>query len=387
MKITFLEKKINEIKNSNFLSYTGMGLAFSHFISFFYWKINPHSVDFLQATYENVWPICFPFFKNCADYSLYKFLPFNIIFLICILISIFCIFCFYLRKTKIAYILMLLLVIFKTFIWLSRYNFMGNYHTMHTILCLCFLFLGNTKTVYILFLCSMYFCAGLLKLNYEWLSGAALTGKPFLNGTPLSLALAYVIVLEIFLVWGLLSKKFILRTITLLQLIIFHIYSYDIVGSFYPLIMLGILFPLIMNLREELIDSTSIESFAITKTQLSFFSIWLAFNIWPHFSKQDSALDGHNRFLRMNMLDARSQCKVFFIKNNKRKTEFLFIPDDIKSLRVHCDPVIYESYLKKYCSYKENNKKLNIDYLHYAKRTVSDRYEKIRFIKDYCEKL
>src|SRR5205085_60897 len=94
-----------------------------------------------------------------------------------------------------------------------------------------------------------YLWAALLKFSPEWLSGVWTYGKTPL-GMPDALvpaASVYVLVLELVLVWGLLSRRAWLFWLTFAQFVLFHIASWNVVGFFYPLLMFGILalFPLL----------------------------------------------------------------------------------------------------------------------------------------------
>ena len=93
-----------------------------------------------------------------------------------------------------------------------------------------------------------YFWAGTLKLNAEWVTGAALYAKPFLVPAALvPAACVYVLVLEMVFVWGLFSSSPRWRWAVYAQLLLFHAVSWKVVGYFYPLLMFGLtaIFPLV----------------------------------------------------------------------------------------------------------------------------------------------
>src|SRR5690606_25543425 len=129
------------------------------------------------------------------------------------------------QKISWAMLVLGLLTFLKFTLFISRYNLMGNYHLVAFFLTFTFFFLPKKRTSLTLCLILIYVLAGSLKLNTVWLSGSAILASPLLSGKWLSLGLAYVVVLELFVVWGLLSNNRWIRLLTLLQLFIFHGFS------------------------------------------------------------------------------------------------------------------------------------------------------------------
>ncbi len=133
----------------------------------------------------------------------------------------------------------------KFAIFLGRYNLMGNYHLVHFFMVGLFLMGSSKSFAYRAGLVAIYFLAGLLKLNSEWLTGAALLRPTDFPDAWNALALGYVVTLELGLCWLLLSQTRLLRLFVLVQLLIFHAFSWKIVGFFYPVTMFLLLTPLI----------------------------------------------------------------------------------------------------------------------------------------------
>src|SRR5690606_33730392 len=146
-----------------------------------------------------------------------------------------------------AYFLLLLATGLKAFVYLNDYRFMGNFHYMHYWALVAFLFiLDKIRTLQFLIV-FFYVAASLLKFNLEWLSGAAMLRETFLQGKWLEWACYYVVLLESFFVWGLLSRKPRLFGLTFGQIVLFHLYSFLVVGFYYPSIMACLLSILVLS--------------------------------------------------------------------------------------------------------------------------------------------
>jgi hypothetical protein len=83
-----------------------------------------------------------------------------------------------------------------------------------------------------------YFWAGTLKVNWEWISGAALY-RPlwFFTGRGVIVACAYVVLMELFVSWGLLARRSWIFWSAVAQLALFHVMSWAVVDFFYPILM------------------------------------------------------------------------------------------------------------------------------------------------------
>src|SRR5262249_20474327 len=116
-------------------------------------------------------------------------------------------------------------------------GFRGNYHYMPFIITALYLVWPRPDRTIGFMLVAFYVSAGALKLDKEWLSGAALIAPTWLSGKLLELACAYVVILELVLVFGLLSRDRRIRWLIFAQLAAFHAYSWHVVGFFYPCVM------------------------------------------------------------------------------------------------------------------------------------------------------
>src|SRR5262249_27107548 len=99
-----------------------------------------------------------------------------------------------------------------------------------------FLFVPDRRRVLQYLIVAFYVAAGLLKLNADWLSGAALLGSRPLFVPPafVPAACAYVVVLELVVALGLLARRDWVFWTAYAQILAFHLASWAVVDFFYP---------------------------------------------------------------------------------------------------------------------------------------------------------
>lgn len=363
------------------------GLTFAHLITSIYWLKDKAWNNY---NHGNNRIYCYPFFKNCY-HLVYENLNFVAavfaIYFIFSLLGLVLIFC---KKNRISYYIFSFLFFLKISILFSRYNFMGNYHTMHLSLCVMALLSRSSYFYYKLTLALQYFFAGLLKLNLEWFSGAALLNySPYMFKDAFSiLSLAYVPVLEVILIWGLFINNAFIRRITLFQLILFHLYSYLVVGAFYPLIMVGLLFPVLYS--EFFISAQNPREnykapWIWQALSFGFILVIITWNLSIKTSLLDPAKDGNIRYLSLNMLDAKLECSYSLLEERKDQDIIAVdIPILTKAIRTKCDPVVYETFLRRLC--EKNSDKKFMFYLE-SKRTTEFKYSLIRNYTNVCKQI
>jgi hypothetical protein len=114
----------------------------------------------------------------------------------------------YRRSARSAYAGLLLLTLFELALLALDFRLRRNQHSMALWVTGAFLLVPGKRNALRLLICLFYFWAGTLKLNWEWLSGAGLYQPVWLfTGKWLVAACAYVIVLELVIVWGLLARR------------------------------------------------------------------------------------------------------------------------------------------------------------------------------------
>lgn len=264
------------------------------------------------------------------------------------------------------------------------YRLRLNQHIMSTWVTLAFLFVPNKIQCIRLLLALFYFAAGLVKLNPEWFSGAALQGRlPFFQGVTLQWACAYVVVLELVLIWGLFSKKTWVRWGTWGQLMLFHAISFPVVGFFYPVLMFSLLliFPLTWLTEEGAGLSFSWRQY---KAPLAMGLVFALTQVpWSSASGEDPALTGKGRLISLHMIDAWVECEAVAQVHDLGKP--LFQKSLLMSLpaRIKCDPVVFKNRAENICK-KLHLKSTNLDLHLKSKRSTDANYTEVLNIKNFC---
>ena len=237
----FFSKQIQEIKNSKLLRFYGAFLGLTHVLTFLHWNQSSFFVNSQRSLNSD--PLCFPFFPNCDLFrALIPEAGWQLILFFYLLLSIITTL-FFLKERfiKKAFFFLAITTLFKLILHLSNYNFTDDHHFMVHLVSFLYLFVPNKKINILFLIPAFYMAAGFSKINPDWLSGAISINTPWLRGNLLLFSLAYVILLESFLVLGLLSPWSWLRWITLSQLFLMHGYSWFTFGFYYPMIMFCLL--------------------------------------------------------------------------------------------------------------------------------------------------
>ncbi len=390
--INFLKRQIQEIQHDKSLQIYGFFLSLTHIWSFLYWKRG----DFFIYSQSdlNSEPLCFPFFPNCDVWrGLLSINQWSLVLWTYGLISLMVALLFLSQKKRnLAYWGFTLITLIKLSLHLSNYNFMGNYHYM--IHCLSFLFLWapHKKQIIKYFLVAFYVSAGLLKINLDWLSGAAMISPPWLSGKLLSFSLFYVVLLELVIVFGLLSSKKWLRWFTLFQLLAFHAISWHIVGFFYPMVMFSLLSLFFIDEYREFNGKIHIPSLgqnlmkgrAANSTFILLLLFWLL-QALPYLITSDPSLSGAARLSSLNMFDAKTECHPLLVVH--KETELIHIDRPLRSLgvRLNCDPLVYLNQAHKLCRQQQASsefKKLSLSL--FSKRVTDFEYTKVFDLQDVC---
>jgi hypothetical protein len=200
-----------------------------------------------------------------------------------------------------------------------------------------------------------YVWAGVLKMNREWVTGAALYERPFLVPASLvSAACVYVLVLELVFVWGLFAASARWRWAAYGQLLVFHAVSWKVVGYFYPLLMLGLtaIYPLVWRLApERTITLARLRAEggprgAVAVTAAVFSSFQLAARLFPG----DTAVTGEGRVFALHMFDARVECAggATLVSASGQRARAALIAEN-SDLRTRCDPIVIAAQANRLC--------------------------------------
>jgi hypothetical protein len=259
---------------------------------------------------------------------------------------------------------------------------------------LVFLFAPRKALVLQTLVALFYFWAGTLKLNAEWVTGAALYAKPFL--VPAALVPAscvYVLVLEMVFVWGLFSERRGVRVLVYAQLLVFHAVSWSVVGYFYPLVMFALtaIYPLVwlfapeqaLTLRALHAGGTSARS-AVGGIA----ALFSAFQLVPYLFPGDTALTGEGRLFALHMFDAQSQCEggAILTTPSGRRSRATLINDRIDP-RSHCDPIALVAQAQRLCrllAERDGPGAPRVDVAIDVKRTTDAQMQPLIHVDDFC---
>ncbi len=379
----FFSRQISEISSSRALSLYGAFLSIAYALSYTWWA-NNSTWSFLQLGGSS--RICWPLLP-CPDISGPSIFVLKLWLLMIFMLGLAAAFSFISERTRTAYFLLIALVLTKAAFFLQDFRLMGNYHYMPFWAALAFLFLPSKRALLPLLTVAFYLSAGVLKLNQEWLSGAAIPPWwPFSLGETLFHAFGgalwrvgalWVVVLELVFVLFLFSSRSWLRYFVFAQLLLFHAISYFIVDYFYPAVMACLLsiFPLIWREKSK---------YMLRPAALSFLAIFAVFQIIPWLIKGDTALTGEGRWFSLNMIDANPDCSSTAIVRAPGSTRDFSRDASTLFVRVQCDPYIYFTHAKQLCSELGEKEKLDINLS--VRRASDSNYRVLIDEKDFCAK-
>lgn len=387
--LVLITNSIAEIRSSGSLRVYGALLALTHVVTFGFWTTGKNLPAMFSQPPSSA--VCWPFFEDCWRL---RPLPPALVHAVVIgygALAVIGTLLFFghrwsARCTTWAYAALLAMNVVKLAIFILDYRLMGNYHYMPFVISFAFLFLPEKAMVCRYLIVGFYVSAGSLKLNAEWLSGAALLRPPLLTGWLGDASLAYVVLLELVLVLGLLSNRPLVLFATLGQLLVFHIYSWHIVGYFYPCIMFCLLgcFPLwffagvdrAMSLADRLLH------LRLMRTTWLALALYAAAQIAPRLFPGDVALTGEGRFFALNMLDAKSQCSLLIInKQGNVHTERATLLHGL-GVRIRCEPLVYFNVAHGMC--RKLGASGDIDLGLVSRRATDTWYQPVVSVTDMC---
>ena len=375
-----IQNSIAEIAESRCLNAYGFSLCLVHVFTYLFWFYRRSVLSFGSKGTEDV--ACWSFFPNCdlawvhgpwMDALTFFYLIGAIVFATLFLT----------RKIAAGWWGLFFLQLLKFFFLILSYRMMGAYHYMPFLITFCFLFVPNKVRVIQALLVFIYLGAALLKFNHEWLSGAALLGDPGVYGVLLSVLCAYVVVLESLIVFGLLSVANFWRWFALVQLAIFHLYSYRIVGFFYPCVMLCLLSVFPMSWRE----GFRFRWKPIYASHVLIVALFWVGQLIPILQNGDPALVGRGRFFSLVMFDANTQCFGQLYLRFQNSGYQIKVDASNLGPRIHCDPLVFWNKARRECA---NNRDLpgfqDLDLVVTSKRSTDRDFTPLIAATDFCRK-
>lgn len=384
-------KQVNEIEKDPILRIYGSLLSLVYILCVLYW----HQYGFLNIFSKNIEAICWPFFNSCESLRIFSSEQIKLILISMALVAGLNAFLFVKsRRIILPYFILLSLDLLRLTFVLFDYRARLNQHYMIFFMVFTFLFISNKRLFLKWMLISFYFWAGTIKLNQEWISGEVIYGPLWLIPESFkTLATTYVVILELFLIWGLLSRKPLIFWGTLFQLGLFHLESLSVVGFFYPALMVIFLmiFPLDF-LNRKLSHGLNFQlanKSLLARTNRAGWSllIFLAIlNLLPRFLPGDTRLTGEGRFYALHMFDAKTSClsqATIHWSTKQPQILDLRIPSVV---RIRCDPIVFLSRMRRLCrQYANNSEVKKIDWLLTGKFSSESEGQVIVDLKDFCK--
>jgi hypothetical protein len=324
------------------LGWLGAGLAGLHLLSLYFWW------GMFETHLTNPIGYCWPLFPACevlrpfSDYAIWAVKG------VWALTSLIAAGLFLGKKWKAGWWALLACELLKLFVFAQDYRFMGNYHYILFVFGFVYLFIPDRVRLLPLLWVLVYVSAGALKLNREWLSGAALFGFPPW-GEKFQIELqAYVIFMELVIVWLLLSRMRLAFWFAMLNLTAFHVASYFIVGYYYPAVCMVILAFLVLLSRQHFpLPRPARNSRAAFIVVLLFVIAQVRF----HTASSDGSLTGVGRIGALNMFDVNPHCEAYaeLATQDGQVIEVSTTPID-QVVRIKCDPLIFANFARHLCA-------------------------------------
>jgi hypothetical protein len=385
---SWFQRQIEEIAGDRLLRLYGVALAYVNVLTFVYWSGRRDVTRIVSDAYQ---PICWPFWENCHEWRVFSAEQVSVVLWAYLVLSLAAGACFLSKRTVawgwwglLAVNLIRIALLFQDFTLRLNQHYMANWAA------LAFLFFPARRAVIPALLVSFYFWAGVLKLDVEWLSGAALYNREKL-WVPEALVPAscvYVVVLEMLLIWGLYARRAWLFWATVAQLIVFHIWSWPIVGYFYPMLMFGLdsIFVTARLLDSRRLDIRSLAAPALRGGAAVLLAAFALTQFLPKAFPGDEAITGEGRLFALNMFDARVVCEGYAIvrtaDGKQKKTAF---SNRSYSKRIACDPVLYFNLARNECRRERRGAALvNLDLHLRSRRTTEPDLRGVIDIPDFC---
>jgi hypothetical protein len=387
----FFRAQIAEIDADRALRYYGAMMASLHALTVFWW-LSQGAIGYLHARAE---PICWPLFMACDRLRVLE--PWALSWLLqAYLLAAVGVGLLFLRagETRAAYWSLVALNLVKAAIMLLDFRLRMNQHYMAFAATFAFLFLPGKRNAVRVLVVLLYVWAGMLKLNWEWISGAGLY-RPvwFFTGTGLVVACVYVIVLELVVSWGLLARRAVLFWGAFAQFIVFHVFSWAVVGFFYPLLMFAILgiYPMSRCIDpRQRVDAPGgsglLASFWRGRERWTTYAMAAGFSLLqlaPYAYPGDTVLTGEGRLYALHMFDARASCTGYVVlrqADGARVRRDLTLPLDT---RIACDPVVFYNRARNLCR-RRGEAFVDLD-LHLLARRASDpAFRRVIAVEGFC---
>jgi hypothetical protein len=349
--------------------------------------------SFAPGLAPDVPAVCWPILQSCESFRVLGPLGLRLWVIAFGALGVAAAVLFLAGRVRAGYVTLAAATLLKLLFVLLDFRLRRNQHYMALSTTLCFLLWPNKRDSLRVLLVAFYFWAGTLKLNGEWLSGSTLY-RPlwFFEGPWLAAACAYVVALELVLVWGILARNGWLFWGTLAQLALFHLFSYPVVGFFYPVLMMLLLLIHPLAHWDPRADRPSLLArFASGRAPRPAYALFLGFaalQLLPRLLPGDNALTGEGRFLMVHMFDSRPECRAeIWVRADDGRRARAPLADGLGT-RIHCDPWVLFAQAHQICALVEaqGGPFVDVDMRMESKRSTEDRYRLLVDERDVCSR-
>ncbi len=347
-----LGAQVDEIRADPVLRIYGAGLAVLNVLTVQYWRWSGEQTVMSSGSE----PICWPLVPNCGDwrvlaegevYRLLQLFSLGAVLVAALFLTR--------RFVPAAWVGLLGLNLAKLVLLALDYRLRHNQHYMALWVAAVFLFVPAKRDALRVLIVLFYFWAGTLKLNWEWISGAALY-RPlwFFTGAGVIVACAYVVVMELAVSWGLLASRAWIFWAALAQVALFHVMSWAIVDFFYPLLMFLLLsiFPLVRlwppGDRRGLLEP--LWRGRLGPAVYAPATVFSLLQLAPYAFPGDRTITGEGRLYALHMFDARVNCEAYATVRGRDGTarrvdlRLTYMP------RINCDPIVVYNRARNLCT-------------------------------------
>lgn len=387
----WIRRNIEEIERDRALQLFGLALSLANVLTWVFWRFD---FPLLQVLAPDSIPICWPFWENCHVARSMSQMIIAWVLLGYLLVSLVAVLAFARKETvKIGYWILVALLFYRGFFLFQDYRLRLNQHYMLYWTMLAFLLVPGKRAAIRYLVILFYFWAGIIKLNPEWISGKALMDRSLLliPDALIPAGCVYVIVLELIIVFGLLSKREWVFWGTMAQLALFHLASWGIVGFYYPLLMALILS--IFLLDRYLLAPPQLEVPESPRLARSRKIAWVvllggffAVQFIPFAYPGDTAMSGEGRYFSLHMFDAPLECQaIAVLPSDNDKIRSIPLRADHIPGRIHCDPIVYWSIARHICRENVHNPEFeNIGVHLRTRRRGHEQWHRVLEIPGFC---
>jgi hypothetical protein len=363
----------------------GAALAVANILTCYLWQ---YRVGVPQMIGAPASPLCWPFWERCQ--SLLSVSGVNRVLWAYLLLSVITAAAFLARRAAAGYWLLIAITGLRTIVMIQDYRLRANQHYMLNAVLIAFLLVPGKRALLRHVLVSLYFWAGILKLDREWLSGVALYNQDRL-WVPAALVPAscvYVVCLETMLVFGIYARRGWMFWATLAQLVAFHFVSWPIVGFWYPTLMFCLLSILPLSRLLPAPDPVAVTPVAASRRRALAAVVVGSLAILqfvPAAFPGDTTITGEGRVFALHMFDALVVCEAtltYRLDDGRVGRQALDEPRRMPH-RTRCDPVIYFDIATNACRRLPGHV-VDLDLLLRSRHSIDPVYRTVIDITNFC---